>query len=153
MFGKRLFGNCDTRLCLGATDTLTAEYFSSLIGVSTIENISIKKANGIDGELEYGQKNISTLKRNLINPDEILRLPNDKLIVNLRGNKPLLLEKMIYTEHPLSKNLKQNSINEYNPKWNKKEVINSAVNKKANIKNKEKSRKENKNPKITFDDF
>ena len=70
-------------------------------GVSTVETESIKKDAGIEGKLEFGQKNISTLKRNLLNADEILRIPHNKLLVNIRGNKPLMLDKMIYTEHPL----------------------------------------------------
>lgn len=103
---------------MGTTDVLTATYFCDLIGVSTVETTSIKKSNSIEGEIgEYGQKNISTLKRNLLNVDEILRISSTKLLVNLRGNKPLLLDKMIYKEHPLSKQLKDNPISEYNPKW------------------------------------
>ena len=54
----------------------------------------------------------------MLNADEILRLPHDKLIVNIRGNKPLLLDKMIYTEHPLSKKLKDVSVSNYKPNWN-----------------------------------
>lgn len=148
IYGRKLCGNCDTRICLGATDTLTAQYFSDLIGVSTIENMSVRKANGLDGEFDYGQKNISTLKRNLINPDEVLRLPNNKLIVNIRGNKPLILDKVIYTEHPLFKKLEASSINEYNPQWNKKEIKNKVT--KENIKS---QNKEDNKEDITFDNF
>lgn len=94
-----------------------------MIGVATVETSSIKKDNSIEGELgQYGQKNISTLQRNLLNKDEILRIPTSKLIVNLRGNKPLLLDKVIYTEHPLSKNLKDSSISDYTPKWTKNNI-------------------------------
>ena len=89
-----------------------------MLGVATAETQSIKKDAGIEGDLEFGQKNISSLKRNLLNADEILRLPHDKLIVNIRGNNPLLLDKMIYTEHPLSKKLKDVSITNYKPNWN-----------------------------------
>ena len=46
-------------------------------GVSTAESQSIKKDAGIEGELEFGQKNISTLKRNLLNADEILRITHN----------------------------------------------------------------------------
>ena len=100
------------------TDIKTAEYFSNLIGVSTVETMSIRKSNSLEGDIEeYGQKNVTTTKRNLLNSDEILRIPTIKLLVNLRGNKPLLLDKVIYTEHPLSKKLKDSSILEYNPKW------------------------------------
>ena len=115
---SEIIGNCDTRIGMGMSDVLTAQYFCDLIGVSTVETSSIKKSNSIEGEIaEYGQKNISTLKRNLLNVDEILRIPSNRLLVNLRGNKPLLLEKMIYKEHHIAKKLKDNPISEYNPKW------------------------------------
>ena len=103
---------------LGMTDVLSAQYFCDLIGVATAETTSIKKSNSIEGEIEeYGQKSIATLQRNLLNVDEILRIPATKLLVNLRGNKPLLLDKMIYKEHSLSHKLKDFSVLEYNPKW------------------------------------
>ncbi len=96
-----------------------------MLGVATAETQSIKKDAGIEGDLEFGQKNISSLKRNLLNADEILRLPHDKLIVNIRGNKPLLLDKMIYTEHPLSKKLKDVSVSNYKPNWNDNKQVES----------------------------
>lgn len=106
----------------GAADTLTAQYFSDLLGVATAETQSVRKEAGIEGSFEFGQKNISTLKRNLLNADEILRIPYNQLLVNIRGNKPLLLNKMVYTEHELAKKLKDVSINEYKPNWNKQET-------------------------------
>lgn len=106
----------------GAADTLTAQYFSDLLGVATAETQSVRKEAGIEGSFEFGQKNISTLKRNLLNADEILRIPYNQLLVNIRGNKPLLLNKMVYTEHELAKKLKDVSISEYKPNWNKQET-------------------------------
>lgn len=103
---------------LGMTDILTSEYFCDLIGTATAETISIKKSNSIGGDIEeYGQKNISTLKRNLLNKDEILRIESTKLISILRGNEPLLLDKMMYQEHTLYSKLKNSSILDYNPMW------------------------------------
>lgn len=122
---KKLYGNCDTRIDMGITDVLTADYFCKLLGVSTVETTSIKKSNSIEGDIgEYGQKNISAMQRNLLNIDEILRLSSFKLILNLKGNKPLLLDKIIYKEHLLFKKLKDSPITEYNPKW----VINNPNN-------------------------
>lgn len=123
-------------LAYGTTDVLSAKYFCDLIGVSTVETTSIKKSNSIEGDIEeYGQKSISTQKRNLLNVDEILRIPSTKLIVNLRGNKPLLLDKVIYTEHPLSKKLKDNPVSDYKPNWTKntldKEPIKERTKEKA----------------------
>lgn len=147
---QEIIGNCDIRLCLGAADILTAQYFSDLLGVTTVETQSIRKEGGIEGNLEYGQKNISTLKRNLLNADEILRLPHNQSLVNIRGNKPVLLEKMIYTEHELAKKLQDISINEYNPIWNKNDSKKSRIIFKNEIKKEEKNKE---NQEITFDNF
>lgn len=147
---QEIIGNCDIRLCLGAADILTAQYFSDLLGVSTVETQSLRKDGGIEGNLEYGQKNISTLKRNLLNADEILRLPHNQLLVNIRGNKPILLNKMIYTEHELALKLEDNSVTEYNPIWNKNNLKNSKMISKKEIKKEEKYRE---NQEITFENF
>ena len=113
-----IIGNTDTRLSMSVTDVKTAKYFCDLIGVSTVETTSIRKSNSLEGEIEqYGEKNVSSQKRNLLNVDEILRIPTSQLIVNIRGNKPLLLDKVLYTEHKLYSKLKDSSITEYIPKW------------------------------------
>lgn len=120
---------------MGTTDVLTAQYFCDLIGISTVETTSIRKENSLEGDLaEYGQKNISTLQRNLLNVDEILRIPSNKLLINLRANKPLLLDKMIYKEHPLAQKLKDNPINKYNPKWLKNNISSNAPTQEKQIK-------------------
>ena len=55
-----------------------------------------------------------------MNRDEILRLGMDKMVVILRGNKPYLIDKKIYTEHTLAKDLRDIPINEYIPSWQKR---------------------------------
>ena len=87
----------------------------------------------------------------MLNADEILRLPHDKLIVNIRGNKPLLLDKMIYTEHPLSKKLKDVSISNYKPNWND----NKQVENKPKIieQTKKEFSSDDEFEEITFDNF
>ena len=130
------------------TDVLTAKYFCDIMGVSSVESMSIKKSNSLEGEIEeYGQKSITTTKRNLLNVDEILRMPTNKLIVNLRGNKPLLLDKTIYTEHSLFNKLKDSSVLEYNPKWAK----NSA--KRKTVVERKTKENETKKEKITWENF
>ena len=148
-----ILGNTDIKLNLGTTDTLTAKYFCDLLGVSTAETQSVKKEAGLEGDLEFGQKNISTLKRNLLNPDEIIRIPSTELMVIIRGNKPLLLKKMIYTEHPLAKKLQDVSVLTYVPDWNN----NIEVSISKNIENKDattdKIEKKQEYEEITFDNF
>ena len=130
-------------------------YFCKLLGVATAETQSIKKEVGIDGELEFGQKNISTLERNLLNPDEIIRIPSFKLMVIIRGNKPLLLQKMIYTEHPLAKKLQDVSVLTYIPDWNNNIEVPKTIEKKEKrvVTKQNKIKKEQEFEDITFDNF
>lgn len=130
-----IIGNTDTRISMGLTDVLSASYFCNLIGIASVETTSIRKENSVEGDLNYGQKTVSTQKRNLLNVDEILRLPTMKLIVNLRGNKPILLDKVIYTEHFLSKKLKDSPITDYKPEW-LKNVIQEKLPSKEELKSK-----------------
>lgn len=44
-------------------------------------------------------ENISTSKRNLMNPDELLKLDNNKQIVIVRGRKPFICNKYDYSKH------------------------------------------------------
>lgn len=93
------------------------------------------------------------MKRNLLNPDEIIRIPSTELMVIIRGNKPLLLKKMIYTEHPLAKKLQDVSVLTYVPDWNN----NIEVSISKNIENKDattdKIEKKQEYEEITFDNF
>ena len=119
--------------------------------MSTAESQSIKKDAGIEGELEFGQKNISTLKRNLLNADEILRIPHNELLVNIRGNKPLMLNKMIYTAHTLAKQLKDVPVNSYKPTWNTEKVPETKL--KIDKKTIEEKQENEEFEEITFDNF
>ncbi len=82
----------------------------------------------------------------MLNSDEILRIPQNKLLVIIRGNKPLLLNKMIYTEHELAKNLEDVSIINM-PQFGIKiwEVKNNSGKFKGKCKRKYQNREENKN--------
>ena len=49
----------------------------------------------------------------LLMPDEILRLPNDELLLALRGCNLLRLKKYDYSQHPDGKQLIPSDINAY----------------------------------------
>ena len=150
-----ILGNTDIKLNLGTTDTLTAMYFCKLLGVATAETQSISKEVGIDGELEFGRKNISTLERNLMNPDEIVRISCFVLMAIFRGHKPLLLKKIIYTEHPLAKKLQDVSVLTYIPEWNNNIEVPKTIEKKEKkvVTKQNKIKKEQEFEDITFDNF
>lgn len=114
---SEIIGNCDSRLFLGATDIITAEFVSKLLGTATVNDVSLSKSAGFEGMMDFGKITNRTVKRNLMNPDEILRLPNEKEILILRGQRPLILDKMDYTKHRLSKFIKPIRVSDYKPEW------------------------------------
>ena len=113
---QELLGNCDTKLVFGCNDMLSATYVSDLLGVSTVETSAIRKEAGFDGKLTLGKQNISISKRNLSNPDEIIKQDNDELIVIVRAKKALKLRKFDYSQHYLSKEMEEIKIEEYKEK-------------------------------------
>jgi len=118
---QEIIGNCDTRLFLGCTDVATAQFVSDLLGQATVEARSHRKHAGFEGLFDFGDISISTQKRPLLTPDEILRLDHRNAIVILRGQKPLMVEKMDYTKHPLAREIKPTPITEYIPGWAEQE--------------------------------
>jgi TraG/TraD family. len=162
---QEIIGNCDTRLFLGCTDTATAEFVSALLGQATVQSQSIRKKAGFEGMFDFGSVSISTQKRALLNPDEILRLEPMSALLILRGQKPFKVEKMDYTKHPLSKQIKPIPISEYNPEWVQqeggdyspvwdvrvKERLNKEkLEKKTNVKPENKPKKESEHEQLTF---
>ncbi|GHU78920.1 hypothetical protein FACS1894191_0580 [Clostridia bacterium] len=56
-------------------------------------------------------------RRKLMTMDEILRMPLEKELVLLRGQKVLMLDKLDYTFHPESGKLVKYHAAEYIPRW------------------------------------
>jgi len=81
-------------------------------------------------------ENISTNKRNLMNPDELLKLDNNKEIVIVRGRKPFICNKYDYTKHKEASKLEDMTWEEQMEKF------------KYNIDN-----EKNKKVKYSFKDF
>lgn len=71
------------------------------------------------------------------------------MLVVLRGNKPLLLDKVIYTEHPLARKLKDSSIYDYTPNWTKN---NNNIEKVVKLRKDTEKTEENKE-KLNFETF
>ena len=132
-----IVGNCDLKIFMGCNDIQTAEYISKVLGVSTVENNSLRKEAGFDGKIEIGTENLSTTSRKLMNADEILRMDNDKQIEVIRGQKPFICKKIDYSEYRLSNEIEEIEITKY-----KKKMI---------LKEKEIEKDEEKLP--TFEEF
>ena len=123
---EEITGNCDTQLFLGCNDQMTAEYISKKCGMATIkiENNQMPLMPLFSPVLHstrpYSQTKSNT-QRALMLPDEVLRLPNDQSIVLIRGQKPLMLYKIIPDELPSFDKLTHVRIADYLPNWKRKE--------------------------------
>lgn len=132
---EELVGNCDVQLFLGCNDNMTAEYISGKCGMVTIGLTNNQMpvtplfSPVLNTTRPYTQTRSNT-QRALMLPDETLRLPNDQCIVLLRGQKPLLLHKIIPDELPLFRELVPVKITDYVPEWRKREEQEKAAQEK-----------------------
>ena len=110
-----LIGNTDIKIIMGTNDLLTADYISQMLGIATVETSSIRKEAAFDGKMKYGVESTSSVGRYVLNKDEIMRLDNDIQIIIIRGYKAFKCKKLRYWEYRLGSNLKQSSVEDYNP--------------------------------------
>ena len=123
---EEILGNCDCQLFLGCNDQMTADYISKKCGMVTIKVETNQMplmplfSPVLHSTRPYSQTKSNT-QRALMLPDEILRMPNEQALVLLRGQKPLMLYKIIPDELPAFKKLSAVRIVDYLPEWKRKE--------------------------------
>ena len=94
---------CDTILFLGCNDTETADFISNLSGVASIRVLSTKDSRntslGNRTLMQGYQIGEGDGKRNLMNPDEVRRLPREDVIIYHNGRNILQAHRCGYIEH------------------------------------------------------
>lgn len=122
---EEILGNCDTHLFLGCTDATTAKFISDRTGVVTVGVSSKSKDKRVGSFIDSKEyKESSSIgKRNLLTPDEVLRLTPDDELILLRGQKPLKAGKFDYSCHPESTLLTDGRVADYIPQWKQDELI------------------------------
>lgn len=121
---EEILGNCDAHLFLGCTDATTAKFISDrtgivTIGVSSQSHDARRRLSLVPMEIKQSE---SIGKRNLLTPDEVLRLPNTQELILLRGQKPLKALKFDYSKHPDAAKLRDCSVTDHIPEWKKREM-------------------------------
>ena len=104
---------------LGCTDDVTADYISDRSGDMCIvvdSTMTVKKTVAVAQVIPQYRETQGQGKRKLLTPDEVLRLPHEQMLVIIRGQNLLLLNKFDYTRHPMSKEMVQSSIMNYCPR-------------------------------------
>ena len=111
-----IIGNCDIQLMLGCTDDVTAAYFSARSGDMSIQvesTMTTKQTVAVAQVIPQYRETQGHGRRKLLTPDEVLRLPNREMLVVIRGQNILKLNKFDFTHHPMSKELVPVSILNY----------------------------------------
>ena len=128
-----ILSNCDTWMCLKVNDMETAKKLSERSGISTIEveNTSIKrmKMTPIDPIDPVMGISTSDQRRNLMNPDEIIRYFDDKgtndrkVLIFSSSKNPYKAKAYGWPNHALAGYVKENQreVSEYIPPWQKGE--------------------------------
>ncbi len=88
---------------LGRTDRTTAEWVSSLMGDKTVVTRSNATREYGDFLKGAGSESVSQMKEKLMTASEIQELSQSKMLCFLRGQKPLLLTRIISHKHPFYK--------------------------------------------------
>jgi len=88
----------------GTGETESAELVSKICGKESISRTNISYSGG-KAQVGYSNKNISAQdqERNLINADEVMKLPLDQLILLCQGLPPYIGKKNVYYEDPIFK--------------------------------------------------
>ena len=113
-----IIGNMDIQLMLGCTDEVSAKYFSNRCGEMSIEvNTTMTMRRTITiAQIITQYRHVEGMgRRKLLTPDEVLRIPNEKMLCVVRGCNVLMLDKLDYTRHPYSKMIRQVSVYDYYP--------------------------------------
>ena len=76
---------------------------SSLMGDRTVITRTNATREYVDFLKGAGSESVSQMKEKLMAPAEIQELSQSKMLCFLRGQKPLLLERIISYDHPLYK--------------------------------------------------
>ncbi|MBP3478226.1 MAG: type IV secretory system conjugative DNA transfer family protein [Oscillospiraceae bacterium] len=115
---SEIIGNADIQLMLGCTDDTSATYFSERSGdISVMVNstMTVRQTIAVAQVIPQYRHTEGQGRRRLLTPDEVLRLPNDEMLVVIRGCNMLKLKKLDYTKHPMSKKIVKRSVYDYTP--------------------------------------
>ncbi len=103
---KRLYGdgwetfvsNAGAVQYFGSRDRMTAEYFSALCGVATIETVSRAVSRGARSKSRT--ETTASAQRKLAFADELMRLPSSAQLVLIENHSPILATKIPWFDDP-----------------------------------------------------
>ena len=115
---SEIIGNCDIQLMMGCSDDVSAEFFSARSGEMSVQvdsTMTVRRTIAVAQVIPQYRSMEGHGRRRLLTPDEVLRLPNEEMLCIIRGHNVLRLDKLDYTKHPMSKQIKKATLMDYNP--------------------------------------
>ena len=94
---ESIVGNCDQFLYLGGNEQSTHKYVTELLAKETIDTNTYGKSTGHSGSYST---NYQSTGRELLTADEVRMLDNNKAILLIRGEKPVIDFKYDILKHP-----------------------------------------------------
>lgn len=94
---ESLLGNCDEFLYLGGNEKETHKYVSELLGKETLDTNTYGQSKGRNGSYSV---NFQQTGRELLTPDEVRMLDNQKAVLLIRGERPIVDNKYDLMRHP-----------------------------------------------------
>ena len=94
---ESIVGNCDELYYLGGNEQSTHKFISEYLGKETLDTNTYGKSSGRSGNYST---NYQQTGRELLMPDEVRMVDNDKALLFIRGEKPLIDNKFDLLKHP-----------------------------------------------------
>jgi len=94
---ESIVGNCDTFLYLGGNEQATHKYVSEMLGKETIDTNTYGRSFGRNGNYSRNDQNAG---RELMTPDEVRLLDNRLALLFIRGERPVMDDKIDIMRHP-----------------------------------------------------
>lgn len=116
-----LISQCDTHVFLGTNETeVTDLYYSNLTGIMTVEaqtkRVSKKRISFNTHIPEYSEST-TYQGRAVMTRDEIRRMDPYDMMVIIKGQKPIIVKKYDFSNHPMSKEIEPCNQIEHIPAW------------------------------------
>jgi len=122
----------DQTLYMGCNDLTSAKYISEKRGKITIAvtNNQMPLAplfSPVYSTTRPYSQTKSNIQRDLMLPDEVMRLDRDKCIALFQGHKPALLYKIVPEDLPFYSSPRSRRIIDYTPEWKRRETAGAAA--------------------------
>lgn len=102
-----IIGNFPVKICLGADDANSANFFAKLAGGAEVKHVAESKDVSMPWmSMKMAKRRQSSKDVVVIKDYEILQLPEDDCIAIIRGKRPVYLKKLPWTDLPQYKEIK-----------------------------------------------